>query len=245
MSGKINTEFVAPQTAAAKNIQKDINKRVAGFSADEASRNEAIRSLKNYFQGYDADLSPEERALFSPEGTNFDEYDENYMREEVGKTISELVNPAFATPEYIQQGVNYLTKGEKIDEVLRGAIDPLKANLSDYKNDPITKLRRSGSVGDDFLQVFFPGTQMSSGEATPATVSSPEEAARIVALQKLIEELSPFLSEEDLALAGSYMPATIGRYSPRIQDNLGPPPLNRMLPKIQNNPGPPPFSRFI
>ncbi len=69
-----------------------------------------------------------------------------------------------------------------------------------------------GTDPNDVLQKLFPGTSQSSGDLSTASVTNPDEYAKILALQQLLGQ-SPFLTEDQLGQAGTYKPASIGKYA--------------------------------
>ena len=242
-SNRIKSEFVAPQQQALKGLQDQINSRVTESSQD-FNKDQVIRDLQSYMGGAET-LDPSEKAQFLPEG-NFTGHDMSGMRARVRDSMLAAGIPqSVLSPEYIEKGVSYMLGNDNIglsqDEL--NILSPLRQEAWKYSNDPFLKLRGQG-VGSDtnWLDTYFGGTNLSSGNPSAASVASPDEYAKILALQNLLDQ-PEFLNQDDLALAGTYRPARIGKYQPRITDISGtrlpgtPPPIpNEEEELLQNGP---------
>lgn len=220
-SNQLREQFVTPQQQSLKDLQDQINSRVTDSSLD-FNKDQVIRDLQAYMGGQET-LDPTEKAQFLPEG-NFTGYDLPGLRAKVRDSMIAYGFPqSVLSPDYIEKGVSYLlgNNGVGLSEDEGKILNPLRQDVWRYSNDPFEKLRGEG-VGNDpnWLQTYFGGTNLSSGNPSAASVASPDEYARIVALQSLLDQ-PEFLSPDDLALAGTYNPARIGKYQPRIQNNTG------------------------
>lgn len=214
-AGKINTEFVAPTIKSAQDLEGSINQRAMDASADASKKNKAIADLKAHPQS----LAPDEESMFFPIGRPADQYNRQALFDRLiqhnwtayadndqraidytNGLVDYLLgnNPGFSPGGAARQ---YYDKGTNKQDL-----------LNQYKQDPFT--------GADWFNQFFSGTAESQGDPTAAGVSTPEETSRLLALQKMIDELSPYFTDDDLSKAGTFKKANISPYQAPFQPRL-------------------------
>lgn len=238
---QVQDQFIAPQTTNLQNIQNDITGRVNTSAQDAAKKAQAIADMRGYISGT-SNLNPnqEETDLFFGAGSNPTGYDDAKVRNAViqaltykdanGVTHIEGSNDPGqqegiyqSLADYVKGGADHIYPHQYGPQANYGMlqsdfekkINPVKGEAWKYGN-PLTYLSgagRAGQLQSDFMDKYFPGTSAASGNPTPASAASPQEAAKILALQKLIGTQTPFLNPEDEALAGTYKPAKIGQWA--------------------------------
>lgn len=205
-AGKINTEFVAPNIKSAQDLESSINQRAMDASSESSKKNAAIADLR----AHPASLTPEEETMFFPTGRPATQFDVQKMTDAMIKNNWSAYAPTDERAiQHARDIVNYLM-GQN-PGLTNGAArqyydQPGKkdAFMNQYKMDPF--------VGNQWFDQFFPGTSESQGDPSAAAVSTPEETSRILALQQMIDELSPYFTDEDRAKAGTFKKANISPY---------------------------------
>lgn len=211
-------EFVNPKMEELKGLKDTINKRVTDYSADQVNKNQAIKTLKDYIGGTsELNLSPDQQKLFFGDTTPKAGFNSNQLRQELDNRFK-ITNFGGRDPEAMRQAAINEAYNEILGDTSTEDIwdkkynAPYKQKIAEqyYAYDYPTYLKLNPQ--EDWLNKYFAGTQESVGETLPKSVASQEEAAKILALQKLLDQ-PEFLTEEDLAMAGSYRPAQIGKFT--------------------------------
>jgi hypothetical protein len=183
----IKTKFVEPQTASAKKLQEEINKRVES-SALDFNKNQDITNLRNFLQGKPNTLTTADLAKFGINNKNsIIPFGERWMSVDGGapsKTVVDQIGP---------EGGQL-----KNAKVVMNPLDAVKRDIPNWS--------------DSMYPFYFEGQQLSSGDASRQTVARPEEMQKILALQQLIgDEMGQYYNPEDLAQAGTYRGADYGQ----------------------------------
>lgn len=216
-------EFVTPQMENLQNLKSSINQRVTEQSADQFNKDQAVKTLMDYIEGRsEVNLSPEQQKLFFGDSTPVAGLNKNTLARDIGQ-IPYAKNSEFSQDPWRIAAIMKDVLGEPLSP--SDFQTPIgRANYNDYVNqlkadvgaqkyayDMPTYLKLNPQ--EDWLNKYFPQTGFSQGSAGELSqVSTPEEMAKIIALQKLLDQ-PEFFTEDDLPMAGAYRPATIGKFT--------------------------------
>jgi len=214
---KLQDEFITPQTKNLQDLQGQITSRVNDQGQNDSIKNAAIEALKASVTGKGA-LSAEQKAMFGLTDNGALQY---------GLNRDQMKNAIMARLKNAYPNMNADYQASRITDYISGqgpgfsAAD--EAVLSPFINEARNEYQSGiyspnalgwlqGHAPENFLDTYFPGTSSSSGDLSIASDTTPDEAARILALQRLLGSQTPFLTDEDLAKAGTYKGASVGKF---------------------------------
>ncbi len=219
---QLQDQFVVPQTGVLNNLESSVNQKISSAGQGRTQTNQAIQDLQGYLAGKYGSLDPTEVQLFNqPGATAGNSVDEQALVNEIGN---------HGLTAYAKDDPQALAYNQKVADYLIGKNPSLtgygktwadkygQQYLNQYKTIPISPVQylknQGGNLPSNWLDKYFPGTNEAQTDPTAANVASPEESAKILALEQLIGgNGSQFLKPEDLAQAGTYKPASIGKWA--------------------------------
>lgn len=209
----VTKEFVTPQTESLNKLETQINQRVQDATTD--NKNNAIKSMQDFVAGKINSLPPGVAPQFGRQ--NLPNYDTQSIKNDAISMLQAKGPTVSTSPELDAELIRNVVLGyaspDSLPQRLKATADQIQSNIGTY--DYVSRLDQN--VGPDWMDQIFPGTKVSEGDTNAAGVTSPDEYAKILALQQLLGNgASPFLTEDQKNMIGSYKAPTIGMARPPI-----------------------------
>lgn len=227
-SKAVQEQFVAPQTQNLQTAQTAAAKKATDASAAQFAQNQAIKELQDYMEGKSKSLNPETAKQFgiTTGGTASKETADKQVGTRLDQIAQSMGIPSGAL-SYKKEMISAALTGAPVPaqwaDSVRAITNQLRQEVlrGDFNYNPVLEKRQN--LPADYLTTMFSGTSPSKGTPTAATVTSPEDIAKYLALQKLTGEENPYFTEEDLAQAGTYRNPLLGKFNTAMNKNPGPP----------------------